>query len=167
MVRRPHLLAWMLTLEGAILLLCGGGLVAASRTGRVAALLGSGGCTGALAFVGGPVLEWLCGALGAVLGLLGGAGLVTGRSAFRRRHPVAARTVLLAYAMSWGVLATLACLRASAPQSDLATSLAAGAIAAMVGLLHVIAARSPSTPGNSSSSTDAPRDDSSASAVAG
>lgn len=143
MVRRPPFLAWMLSLEGSTLLLCGAGLAVAAMGGRVAATLGGGADTGALAFVVGPVLEWACAALGVVIGLLGVAGLAAGRAAFRRRVPVATRTVLLAYAVPWGLLATLACLRAGAPQCDLAASLAAGVLAAAIGVLHVVAARSP------------------------
>ncbi|MBL8730601.1 MAG: hypothetical protein JNM25_19440 [Planctomycetes bacterium] len=142
MVRRPHLLACLLSVEGSTLLLCGAGLVVTSMTGRVAATLGGGTDTGALAFVAGPVLECLCCAFGCVLCVLGVAGLVAGWAALRRHIPLATRIVLMTYAVSWGLLATLACLRAGAPQCDVATSLAAGVVAATFSVLHMIVARS-------------------------
>lgn len=142
MVRRPHFLAWMLSVEGSTLLLSGSLLAVAAMTGRVTTLAG-GADTGALALCLWPLLEWACCALGVVIGLLGVAGLVVGVAAFQKRALVATRTVLLAYSVPWAMLATLACLRAGSPSCDVAISLAAGAIAAAIGLLHLIAACTP------------------------
>ncbi|MBL8755465.1 MAG: hypothetical protein JNK15_19350 [Planctomycetes bacterium] len=138
-----HFLAWMLSLEGVAMLVSGVGLVVTALTGRGATTLMNGTCTGALACVAGSVLEWLCGALGVGLGLLGVAGLVAARETFRRPISGATRIVLLVYAVSWGLLATLACLRAGSPACDPATSLAAGVLAATIGGVHALAACSP------------------------
>lgn len=143
MTTRTRFLAWMLTVEGAMSMLCGVGLAGMASRGGAAATFRGGADTGALASVLGPVLDGICIAVAVVLVLLGAAGLVAGRAAFRQRVPGATRTVLLAYAVPWGLLAALACLRAGAPQYDPASSLAAAALAATIGLLNMIAARTP------------------------
>lgn len=145
MPSRPKTIAVMLLAEGAVLLSTGGWLVGNAvtdgGTGPTNAL-----CTGALAAVLDPVFDLLCGATGAVLALLGVAGLVGGWATFRRPATAATRLLLLAFALPWGTAAILAGCSAAAPQSDPTTSLAALGLATTLGLLHVVAARTREAP---------------------
>lgn len=146
MPSRPKTIAWVLLAEGAVLLATGGWLVgmalADGGTGKPTNAL----CTGALATVLVPAFDLLCGATGAVLALLGVAGLVGGWATFRRPATAATRLLLLVFALPWGMAAILAGCSAAAPQSDTTTSLAAFGLATTLGLLHVVAARTREAP---------------------
>ncbi len=146
MPSRPKAIAVMLLAEGAVLLATGGWLVGIALADSGAGKSTNALCTGALAAVLAPVFDLLCGATGAVLGLLGVAGLVGGWATFRRPPTAATRLLLLAFALPWGMAAILAGCSAASPQSDPTTSLAALGLATTLGLLHVIAARTRAAP---------------------
>lgn len=141
MPRRHKTIAWMLLVEGSALLVCGAWLCGSTVAGAGASTSFGGLCDGTLWAVCGPVFGLVRGATGVLLALLGAAGLAGSRTAFRGRVAGTTRSLLLLFALPWGLGAIFAGLCAAAPQNDATLCLAVGAGAFAMLLLHVAATR--------------------------